>query len=176
MSYEDALDCTGLETLSSRRHNSCVKFISKLRSEEVLDYNPLAHIVTTQPQHFDHNYYLRTQPITKFITNTERFRNFVTAKYYWCIYVLGLHIFTLYYVIRIILTLYRVIQFNTAIRVIKQIIIIIIIIILINLDRSVFTVKYQTSAKLYWARYRLVNTARLGLIFYRKDRTVEVNK
>ena len=82
VSYEDVLDCTGLETLSSRGHNSCVKFISKLRSEEVLDYNPLAHIVTTQPQHFDHNYYLRTQPINKFITNTERFRNFVTAKYY----------------------------------------------------------------------------------------------
>ena len=36
VSYEDALTCTGLETLSSRRHNSCVKFISKLRSEEVL--------------------------------------------------------------------------------------------------------------------------------------------
>ena len=40
-----------------------------------------------------------------------------------------IYIFTLYYVIRLILTLYRVIQFNTAIRVIKQIIIIIIIII-----------------------------------------------
>ena len=82
MSYEDALTCTGLETLSSRRHNSSVKFISKLRSEEVLDYNPLAHIARTQPQYFDHNYYLRTQPINTFITNTERFRNFVTAKYY----------------------------------------------------------------------------------------------
>ena len=63
--------------LSSRRHNYCVKFISKLRSEEVLDYNPLAHIARTRPQYFDHNYYLRIQPINKFITNTERFRNFV---------------------------------------------------------------------------------------------------
>ena len=56
VSYEDALTCTGLEMLSSRRHNYCVKFISKLRSEEVLDYNPLTHIVRTQPQHFDRNY------------------------------------------------------------------------------------------------------------------------
>ena len=77
VSYEDALTCTGLETLSSRRHNSSVKFISKLRWEEVLDYNPLAHIARTRPQYFDHNYYLRIQPINKFITNTERFRNFV---------------------------------------------------------------------------------------------------
>ena len=91
-----ALTCTGLETFSSRRHSSCVKFISKLRWEAVLDYNPLAHIARTQPQYFDHNYYLRT-------TNYIR------------------------YVIRLILTLYRVLQFNTAIRVIKQIIIIIII-------------------------------------------------
>ena len=37
-SYEGALICTGLETLSTRRDNSCIKYITKLKSEDV-DYN-----------------------------------------------------------------------------------------------------------------------------------------
>ena len=47
LSYEDVLICTGLETLATRRHNSCTKFISRLRSEKD-DYNPLACIIRRQ--------------------------------------------------------------------------------------------------------------------------------
>ena len=79
--YEDDLICTGLETLATRRHNSCTKFISRLRSEREDDYNPLACIIRRQPPNIDSNYNLRTQTINKFITNTERFGNFVTVKY-----------------------------------------------------------------------------------------------
>ncbi len=81
LSYEDVLICTGLETLATRSHNSCTKFISRLRSEREDDYNPLACIIGRQPPHIDSNYNLRTQTINKFITNTERFGNFVTVKY-----------------------------------------------------------------------------------------------
>ena len=79
--YEDDLICTGLETLATRRHNSCTKFISRLRSEREDDYNPLACIIRRQPPNIDSNYNLRTKTINKFITNTERFGNFVTVKY-----------------------------------------------------------------------------------------------
>ncbi len=44
LSYQDVLICNGLETLATRRHNSCTKFISRLRSEKE-DYNPLACII-----------------------------------------------------------------------------------------------------------------------------------
>ncbi len=44
-SYEDALVCTGLETLSERRHNCCLKFIENTRSEVYPGYNPLANIL-----------------------------------------------------------------------------------------------------------------------------------
>ena len=80
LSREDVLICTGLETLATRRHNSCTKFISRLRSEKE-DYNPLACIIQREPPHIDSNYNFRTQTINKFITNTERFGNFVTVKY-----------------------------------------------------------------------------------------------
>ena len=79
-SYEGALICTGLETLSTRRDNSCIKFITKLKSEDVY-YNPLACIARREPKHSEHYYYLRTQSTNKFITNTDRFGNFVTVKY-----------------------------------------------------------------------------------------------
>ncbi len=44
-SYEDALVCTGLETLSERRHNCCLKFIEKTRSDVYPGYNPLVNIL-----------------------------------------------------------------------------------------------------------------------------------
>ncbi len=75
LSYEDVLICTGLETLATRTHYSCTKFISRLRSEKE-DYNPLACIIRREPPHIYSNYNLRTQTINKSITNTEHFRNF----------------------------------------------------------------------------------------------------
>ena len=77
-SFGGALICTGLETLSTRRDNLCIKCITKLKSEDV-DYNPLACITRREPKHSEHNYYLRTQSTNKFIT--DRFGNFVTVKY-----------------------------------------------------------------------------------------------
>ena len=52
--------------------------LSTLRSEKE-DYNPHACITRREPPYIDSN--LRTQTINKFITNTERFGNFVTVKY-----------------------------------------------------------------------------------------------
>ena len=80
LSYEDALICTGLEILATRRHISCTKFINTLKSEKG-EYNPLACIVRKEHPPIDNNYYLRTQSINTFNTNTERFGNFVTIKY-----------------------------------------------------------------------------------------------
>ena len=82
LSYEYVLICTGLETLATRIDIfSCTKFIlSRLRSEKE-DYNPLACIIRREPYHIDSNYNLGTQTINKFITNAERFGNFVTVKY-----------------------------------------------------------------------------------------------
>ena len=78
LSYEDVLTYTGLEALATRRHNSCTKFVSKLRYEKE-DYNPLACILRREPD-IESNYNLRFQTINKFITNTKRFGNFVTVK------------------------------------------------------------------------------------------------
>ena len=80
LSYEDALIRTGLETLATRGHISCTKFINRLKNETE-EYNPLACIVRKVPQAIDNKYYLKTPSVNKFITNTERFANFVTIKY-----------------------------------------------------------------------------------------------
>ncbi len=69
--YEDVLICTGLETLATRRHNSCTKFISRLRSEKE-DYNPLACIIRREPSmHIDSNYNLRTQTLTNLLQTIQ---------------------------------------------------------------------------------------------------------
>ena len=88
VSYEGAFICTGLnlETLATRRHISCAKFINMLKSEKE-KYNHLACIVRKDleplPIAIDKNYYFRIQSINKFVTNRERFGNLIciTIKY-----------------------------------------------------------------------------------------------
>ena len=83
-SYEDALVCTGLETLSERRHNCCLKFIENTRSEVYHGYNPLANILRQNNNYAcEHDYNLRTQrTFNRINTNTERYNNFITCKYF----------------------------------------------------------------------------------------------
>ena len=80
MSYSDALKFTGLDTLCTRRQNSCVAFINKLKRGSSI-INPLSNIILREPDVSTHSYDLRYDPITTQITNTERFRNFITVKY-----------------------------------------------------------------------------------------------
>ena len=80
MSYSDALKATGLETLCTRRQNSCKTFINKLKLDSS-SVNPLSGVIARQPDANIHNYDLRYDPNMMQKTNTERFQNFVTVKY-----------------------------------------------------------------------------------------------
>ena len=77
MSYSDALKATGLETLCTRRQNSCKTFINKLK----LDSSSVNPLSLSQPDANIHNYDLRYDANMMQKTNTERFQNFVTVKY-----------------------------------------------------------------------------------------------
>ncbi|CAB4001968.1 Splicing factor 3A subunit 1 [Paramuricea clavata] len=58
MSYQDALNYTGLKKLSTRRHNSCEQFIRKLKFDNG-PINPLKDVVATRTHPNTHNYNLR---------------------------------------------------------------------------------------------------------------------
>ena len=80
MSYQDALNYTGLKKLSTRRHNSCEQFIRKLKLDNG-PINPLKDVVATRIHPTTHNYDLRSESSWSLQTNTERFQNFITVKY-----------------------------------------------------------------------------------------------
>ncbi|CAB4000775.1 RNA-directed DNA polymerase from mobile element jockey [Paramuricea clavata] len=80
MSYQDALNYTGLKKLSTRRHNSCEQFIRKLKLDNG-PINPLKDVVATRIHPNTHNYNLRSESSWSLQTNTERFQNFITVKY-----------------------------------------------------------------------------------------------
>ena len=80
MSYQDALNYTGLKKLSTRRHNSCEQFIRKLKLDNG-PINPLKDVVATWIHPTTHNYDLRSESSWSLQTNTERFQNFITVKY-----------------------------------------------------------------------------------------------
>ena len=77
----DALVVSGLDTLANRRHECCMKFISKVR-ECKSDNNPLVNIVKEASFDPVHEYNLRNNnPIKLLNPRTERFKRFVTIKY-----------------------------------------------------------------------------------------------
>ena len=80
MSYQDALNYTGLKKLSTRRHNSCEQFIRKLKLDNG-PINTLKDVVATRIHPTTHNYDLRSESSLSLQTNTERFQNFITVKY-----------------------------------------------------------------------------------------------
>ena len=61
MSYSDALKATGLETLCTRRQNSCKTFINKLKLDSS-SVNSLSGVIARQPDANIHNYDLRYDP------------------------------------------------------------------------------------------------------------------
>ena len=77
----DALVVSGLDTLANRRHECCMKFISKVR-ECKYDSDPLVNIVKEASYDPAHEYNLRNNnPIKLVNSRTERFMRFVTIKY-----------------------------------------------------------------------------------------------
>ena len=81
LSYMDALVVSGLDTLANRRHECCMKFITKVR-ECKSDNNPLVNMVKEASYHPVHDYNLRNNnPIKLLNPRTERFKRFVTIKY-----------------------------------------------------------------------------------------------
>ena len=80
LSYMDALVVSALDTLANRRHECCMKFISKVR-ECKYDSNPLVNIFKEASYDPVHEYNLRNNnPIKLLNPRTERFRRFVTIK------------------------------------------------------------------------------------------------
>ena len=86
LTYEDALARSGLGTLMTRRKNLCKYFIRKLRSNDInIHNNPVAKLISSLSQVTElaeHNYDLRTQSTNVPFTRTDRFKNFITIKYY----------------------------------------------------------------------------------------------
>ena len=82
LSYEDALSATRLDTLESCRHHACLKFDDKMRCDNQIGINPVANISRKIPRANDHNYDFRFERPCRINTNTERFSNFITVKYY----------------------------------------------------------------------------------------------
>ena len=81
LSYDDALTISGLAILSSRRENSCKKFMVSLRANRS-PCNPLTDIIKERLLDCVHVYNLRVTSSNFVSANTERFRNFITVKYY----------------------------------------------------------------------------------------------
>ena len=84
LSYEESLKTSSLQRLSIRRDVSCKKFIESLRRENS-PHNPLTKIMEINPRTETHNYDLRNdQRISQTLIPgmIERFRNFVTRKYF----------------------------------------------------------------------------------------------
>ena len=72
---------SGLATLSSRRENSCKKFMVSLRANRS-PCNPLTDTIKELLLDCVHDYNLRVTSSNFVSANTERFRNFITVKYY----------------------------------------------------------------------------------------------
>ena len=81
--YEDALAHSGLGTLEARRENLCKSFMRKLRpNNNANNNNPVAQIINTFSQVPEHSYHLKTQSTNVLFTRTDRFKNFITIKYF----------------------------------------------------------------------------------------------
>ena len=84
LSYEESLQTSSLQRLSICRDIFCKKFIESLRRENS-PHNPLTKIMEINPRTKTHNYDLRNDQRmdqTLIPVMTERFRNFVTRKYF----------------------------------------------------------------------------------------------
>ena len=84
LSYDESLKTSSLQRLSIRRDVFCKKFIESLLRENS-PHNPLTKIMEINPRTETHNYDLRNdQRIDQTLipVMTERFRNFVTRKYF----------------------------------------------------------------------------------------------
>ena len=75
LSYDDALTISGLAILSSRRENSCKKFMVSLRANRS-PCNPLIDVVKERLLDCVHDYNLRVTSSNFISANTERFRNY----------------------------------------------------------------------------------------------------
>ena len=76
-----ALDVARVDTLASRRHKCCMKFVRSLKVCKTPSYDPLARMVEEVPYDPIHEYNLRTINPPKTIHRTERLKNFITIKY-----------------------------------------------------------------------------------------------
>lgn len=76
LSYANALTCSCFETLEVRR------IVENLKLFEDSAYNPLSRIVFNRPIDLDHGYNLRREQVHVPFIKTERFKNYVTAKYF----------------------------------------------------------------------------------------------
>lgn len=82
--YEEALEISNLQPLSIRRDISWKKFVESLR-RDASPYNPLTKIMEISPRIRTHDYDLRNDQHsdqTLLPIMSERFKNFVTRKYY----------------------------------------------------------------------------------------------
>ena len=82
LSYENALSTAGLNTLETRRHEACVKFVDKMRCNNQVGTNPLADVFHRVSRVRDCGYGFRFERRNTTHANTERFTNFITVKYY----------------------------------------------------------------------------------------------
>ncbi len=80
--YEDALAHSGLGTLEARREDPCKSFMRKLRLNNNVNNNPLAHIINTFSLVPEHNYHLRTQSTNLPFTRTDRFKTLLEIHAY----------------------------------------------------------------------------------------------
>jgi hypothetical protein len=82
--YDEALEISNSQYLCTRRDISCKKFFESLR-RDVSPYNPFTKIMEIRPGVKTHDYDLRNdRKVEQFSWPeiTERFKNFVTRKYY----------------------------------------------------------------------------------------------
>ena len=83
LAYEEALETSKLQPLSIRRDASCKKFVESLR-RDASPYNPLTKIMEISPRIRTHDYDLRNDHSDQTLlpVMSDRFKNFVTRKYY----------------------------------------------------------------------------------------------
>jgi len=83
-SYTEALDAMKLETLAERRHNICVQYMTKIKT----DKNHPLHILLPKEQHKNNKYNLRSKQNFTYLfknvqnCNTIRTENFFMLKYF----------------------------------------------------------------------------------------------
>ena len=83
LAYEEALQTSKLQPLSIGRDASCKKFVESLR-RDASPYYPLTKIMEISPRIRTHDYDLRNDHSdqTLLLVMSDRFKNFVTRKYY----------------------------------------------------------------------------------------------